>query len=391
MRAEAALADRRREVRLAARGWRRAGAIDEKTLAAIDAAYADDRARLGPMFRTLAFLLGLLALNAFFLLIGLLSGGQRAFAVACLVFSLMLAGATELLVGRSSAPTRASRRPARCCASSTRVSASRSRSSGALPDRALVGFVLLAVAVLSRWPAGAGVRRCSRPWRPCSCSSSWPGFRRAACCGSSSRLPPHRCSCGRASAPACRRSTADPAWSRSCSAIGAFYGAVHVGSWDHALLEVIADFGPAPRPAAGGCGRFRSWRPRRVPWPSSFSPSPRAAASCWTSASCSASARSAPYASTSTWPRSGWCWSAPARRRCSPRCCCAGCWLAGPTRERGGFTAEPLYEDASRRRVGEVVAAMAAFAPAARTIPAGEPGLKAGGGRYGGGGATSDF
>jgi hypothetical protein len=66
--------------------------------------------------------------------------------------------------------------------------------------------------------------------------------------------------------------------------------------------------------------------------------------------------------------------------------------VSGPHGERGGFTADLLYEDPSRRRVGEVVAAIASFTPDARTIPASaESGLKAGGGRYGGGGATSDF
>ena len=48
MRADVAEADRRREVREAARGWRRSGAVDETVLAAVTRAYPDDRVRLAP-------------------------------------------------------------------------------------------------------------------------------------------------------------------------------------------------------------------------------------------------------------------------------------------------------------------------------------------------------
>lgn len=53
MRAEAGLADRRSAVRAAARRWRAAGQITEAQHAAIEAAYPDDRRRLGPVFRAL--------------------------------------------------------------------------------------------------------------------------------------------------------------------------------------------------------------------------------------------------------------------------------------------------------------------------------------------------
>ena len=62
----------------------------------------------------------------------------------------------------------------------------------------------------------------------------------------------------------------------------------------------------------------------------------------------------------------------------------------GPNGERAGFTAEPLFEDPTRRHTGEIVGVLATLAPGARTLPA-DSGLKPGGGRYGGGGATSDF
>ena len=61
--------------------------------------------------------------------------------------------------------------------------------------------------------------------------------------------------------------------------------------------------------------------------------------------------------------------------------------------ERGGFTAEALFEDPGRRGAAEVVGALATFSPAAQAAPAGrvDRGLEPGGGRYGGGGATGSF
>jgi hypothetical protein len=71
MRADAAEADRRFEVRSAARGWCRAGVIDETTRLAIDAAYLDDRVRVGRTFRILYFVFTIIALEGALLLIAL--------------------------------------------------------------------------------------------------------------------------------------------------------------------------------------------------------------------------------------------------------------------------------------------------------------------------------
>ena len=62
----------------------------------------------------------------------------------------------------------------------------------------------------------------------------------------------------------------------------------------------------------------------------------------------------------------------------------------GPGRERAGLTAEPLFEDASRARLLSAAAAAATFSPEARAAEAG-PGLSAGGGRFGGGGASGEI
>ena len=97
----AAEADRRREVREAARGWRRASAIDDATLAAVARAYPDDRVRLGPAFRGLAFVFTALALNAvFFFGMAVFRPNDEALIGALAVaFGVALAVLTEVQVG----------------------------------------------------------------------------------------------------------------------------------------------------------------------------------------------------------------------------------------------------------------------------------------------------
>jgi hypothetical protein len=67
-----------------------------------------------------------------------------------------------------------------------------------------------------------------------------------------------------------------------------------------------------------------------------------------------------------------------------------GRWLArGPSGERDGFTAEPLFADEARLRALELVPVVAAHAP--ETRPPVEPGFQGGGGSFGGGGAGGSF
>jgi hypothetical protein len=103
VRADVAEADRRYEVREAARGWQRAAAIDEETRKKIDAAYPDDRNRLGPVFRVLVFGFSLVVLQSALGIVGLVfaSAGESAAAVVFLLFGLGLAGLTGS-VGRLS-------------------------------------------------------------------------------------------------------------------------------------------------------------------------------------------------------------------------------------------------------------------------------------------------
>jgi hypothetical protein len=66
-------------------------------------------------------------------------------------------------------------------------------------------------------------------------------------------------------------------------------------------------------------------------------------------------------------------------------------WLdAGPGKERGGFTAEPLFEDLARQRILEIGAAVVLSSPEARNLHE-EPKFEGHGGQFGGGGSSAEF
>lgn len=102
MRPDAARADRAAAVRAAARAWRHAGAIDDGALAAIAAAYPDDRRRMGPVFRVLVFLFAVLSINGAAGFVVALMGTHAAggiLAALSLLFGIALAVMTEVLSG----------------------------------------------------------------------------------------------------------------------------------------------------------------------------------------------------------------------------------------------------------------------------------------------------
>ncbi len=91
-----AATSRTEAVRVAARGWKGAGAIDASELAAIQAEYPDLRLALHRAWRVLVFVLVSIAIGAVF--VGVFHGGGDLFA-PCLVFGAALAVATEMLRG----------------------------------------------------------------------------------------------------------------------------------------------------------------------------------------------------------------------------------------------------------------------------------------------------
>jgi len=98
MRPEVTPAERRQEVREAARAWKRARVIDEPALSAIEALYPDDRVRVGPVFRGLFFLFTLVAIGCATVLIWEL--GFREFGALAFSMGVGCLALTELQVGR---------------------------------------------------------------------------------------------------------------------------------------------------------------------------------------------------------------------------------------------------------------------------------------------------
>jgi hypothetical protein len=93
-------AERNQAVRGAAREWRRAHLIDEATHATIERAYPDDRRRLGPVFRVLAFGFTVFAIVAAFAFVMLVfRPSTSGVAVSALIFGAALWMATEGLKG----------------------------------------------------------------------------------------------------------------------------------------------------------------------------------------------------------------------------------------------------------------------------------------------------
>jgi hypothetical protein len=98
---EAARADRNGSVRAAARAWQKAGAIDGPALAAIEAAYPDERQGVGPVFRVLLFLFALVSISGafgFFMAMGEGSTIKTVYPVLLLLFGAGLTAATEFQV-----------------------------------------------------------------------------------------------------------------------------------------------------------------------------------------------------------------------------------------------------------------------------------------------------
>jgi hypothetical protein len=393
MRADVALAGSRHEVREAALGWRKAGAIDEATRQKIEAAYPDDRSRLGPVFRVLVFCFTVVAVSGFFGVFALAAAMGRgdAMGVVLLLFGGALVVATEFQIGalrRTQGGTESATAFLGLCyllggllwiifeglkpGEQTSINL-------ALVIAATVfgvgahrwGYVLSAVAsaaalfvLLARGPLG----RVS--WAMAALILA-PLLVKTA---DSARLPPaHR---------------------RCCSAMAVvslvfLYVAVHLGSWDLSVVEMLTGH----------------WR-RQVQPPSALRP--------------------ASMIATALVPVATLLWGMATRRRLLINLALVGIlssivtlrvyvhvaplWVAllaggamaiglalglrrlldsGPGHERSGFTAEPLFGDPERRSALEIAASVTNLSPAARPVE--RPGFEGGGGHFGGGGATGTF
>jgi hypothetical protein len=95
--AEAAAADRARDVRVEARAWCRSGIIDESTYGAILESYPDDRSRVGGAFRALLFLFTAVAVVSLF---GALAVAELPMGLLLALTAAGCAAATEIQMGK---------------------------------------------------------------------------------------------------------------------------------------------------------------------------------------------------------------------------------------------------------------------------------------------------
>lgn len=401
MRADAALADRNAAVRTAARSWKKAGVIDEATLAAIEKTVPDDRVRVGPVFRVLLFLFTVLAANALFGFLWLLfferaGSTGAAIGVAAIVFGLALVALTELQIG------------------------TRRRSQGGTEAAAsfvalgylLGGFAWFAfekfpesdAIAISSMLAAATVVFAAAAWR-----WGYPvyaGASAAALLMLVARVPAGRLLwiiLPLLAAPLLlRRADSErlpPAHRDSCKAalvvsLVGLYMAVHLGSFDSGLIEAIRNFDRQPGTLPVFTSDVQRWlsaaatavvpiiflaiavRTRRYPF---------LLVGLGTAAASLVTLR--------YYVHLGPLWAV---LTVAGIALVAGVFAlrryldSGPSRERRGFTAEPLFEDLARQRLLEVGAAVASLSPEARSMRE-EPRYTGGGGEFGGGGSTTEF
>jgi hypothetical protein len=244
-------AERREEVRGAARAWNRTGAIDDETLAAIVKEYPDDRFRVRPAFRALFFLFTLVAAGSAFAVLAAID-----VPVGALLFSFALGSValTEVQTGklrRSGAGAEEATALLSFGFSIAFLAWSFDESGGEFPWRFLSGAAaVLASAAAWRW--GLSLFGALAAASLFLSLSFWSGAR--ACwvvAALALVLPLLAASVSPRLAPSPRRA-ADAAL---VTALAALYFAVHLGSYDGGLLERSAVLGPfegaVPRP-----GRF---------------------------------------------------------------------------------------------------------------------------------------
>ncbi len=390
-----ARADRAAAVRDGARAWKRAGAIDDAALAAVNARYPDDRVRTGPVFRLLLFAFTCFAVSAvhgilWFFVRG--AGGDAQAAVE-LCLGLGMAAATDYQIGtlrrRQGGTEAASSWMALVFLTIALVRLVTSHFGPALGWTGGTAICCLVIATLfgaAAWRWGysfyAGVAAAALLaaaaqlswgrllWIALPLAAASPLLRASA----SPRLPPAH----RAAATAVL-----------VVALAALYAAVHLGSWEWQLIEEIG-------------GRHGTVPRGDVLW--------------WAAA-----------AATALVPAALLAWSLPRRRypllllgaatglvslvTLRHYVHLAPPWLAmtaggallvglvlalerylrsGPGGERHGYTAAPLFANAARARLLEAAAAMLTLTPASRSLDD-KPAYEGGGGRSGGGGASGEF
>jgi len=389
VRPETVRAERLLEVRRAARAWNAAGMIDAATLATIESEYPDDRSRLSPALRTLALVftfLGALTLLAFFGLAARLD--ESTLFPFVIVYGLGLAALTEWQTG----PLR--------------------RAQGGTETATAVAAALCLIAG-GVWLLDHELKLSGRPFETLAllfgcavlglAAARWGGVVFAAgsavCLllalsrGGAPRLTVALAGClllalglwgeiSNRAAPSHRRCFV----ALQLVGAAALYLALHLGSWDAALFEGSGHDSQRvarirPLFVYGTAGLPLVLITLALIWRRRFLLAVGALALVASLVTVRFYAQVAPL----------WMVLTSGGLACMALAAVLERWLRGGSqRARGGFTAEPLFEDDRRVRVLEVaITAAQAGAPAPSRTETGT--FRGGGGDTGGGGATTKF
>jgi len=395
--ARIALAERSQEVREAARDWGAEGLIDAVALAAIEAAHPDDRRRLSPSFRALAFAAtGIAVAAAFYLLVVLMDlDGARAFRGLALFFGAALGAASEYLRG----PLRLMRAGTE---TATALAAGLFLQMGLAvtlfgddpwseeePLRMLLLLGILVFGALA-WRHGSATAAAVAAGQLAALLARFPASRWSWTLAAMALIP--------LSAQGGSAARLSPSQRRACTvvlvmALVGLYAAWHVLSWDFQLFE------------SGFSGRFQG---------AIYGEGQRGLL------------RGLFIAATALLPLAMIAWGTASRRRVilnagillaaaslatvryyvhlAPlwlNLCAFGIlliglalgvrrWLErGAAGERHGWTARALLGGSASRRLAETAVALAVAAP--QPVPEAEPGFSGEGGRSGGAGASGDW
>lgn len=403
MRPEAARADRRGELRAAARAWRKAGAIDDTTLTAIEAATPDDRVRVGPVFRVLLFLFTVLAAVAALGFVWYLVEGSVGYEyeepvlrAIMLAFGIALAALTEVQIGRLKRMQGGTEAGTSFAALVFLIVGAGWFMVDALPwsdlaEAPLVYAIAAALLGVAAWRWGYALYAGAAAAALFLALASAPGARLlwivlplAATpflvrLGDSARLP-----------PALRQGAA------AALAVGliALYVAIHLGSFDAGAIERI------PRLLAFDAAGPEAL-PRSLRWLSIVATAVMPVAllalgihtrrRLFLLLGLGTGAASAITLGSYVHLGPRWAVLTAAGAALVAAVVALRRYLdSGPENERGGFTAEPLFADLERQRLLEAGAVAVALVPEARPIQE-EAKFEGRGGDFGGGGASSGF
>jgi hypothetical protein len=252
MRQDVEAADRRHDVRSAARAWFRAGAIGSAALEAILKDYPDDRSRARPAFRVLFFLFTLLAAGSAFAVLAVNDAGMGPLLW---LFALASIALTEVQVGELRRSSAGAEEATALLAFGFSVAAL-AWSLGEAPDGSFRWRVLCAASAVlasaAAWRWGLSVFGALAAASLFLAMSFWSGARTFWVLAALALLAPLLSASVSARLAPSHRRAADAAL---VIVLAALYFAVHLGSYDARLLERVEYYGSFE--AADRFGRFR--------------------------------------------------------------------------------------------------------------------------------------